>query len=66
MSAYRVVFRQEALRQLDDLFNFIASAGSPENAARYVEAIVTYCEGLAHFPHRGTARDVEKALSYLE
>src|SRR5699024_3023421 len=30
---------------------------SPENAARYTEAIVTYCEGLTNFPHRGSARD---------
>lgn len=32
-------------------------AGSPEIAARYIEAIVTYCEGLTDFPHRGSACD---------
>lgn len=57
MTAHRVVFRREALRQLDELYDYIAEAGSPDNAARYTDAIVTYCEELAQFPHRGTARD---------
>lgn len=57
MTAHRVVFRREALRQLDELYDYIADAGSPAGAARYTDAIVTYCEGLAPFPHRGTARD---------
>lgn len=26
-------------------------------AAGYVDAVITYCEGLAGFPHRGLARD---------
>jgi plasmid stabilization system protein ParE len=57
VTAYRVVFRREALRQLDELYDYIADAGSPDRAARYTAAIITYCEGLAHFPHRGSARD---------
>jgi plasmid stabilization system protein ParE len=57
MTAYRVVFRREALRQLDELYNYIADAGSPDNAARYTDAIVTYCDGFTEFPYRGTARD---------
>lgn len=57
MTAHRVVFRREALRQLDELSDYIADAGSPAGAARYTDAIVTYCETLAQFPHRGTARD---------
>ncbi len=31
--------------------------GSPAVAARYADAIVAYCEGLATFAHRGTRRD---------
>ena len=57
MNGYRVVFRREAIRQLEELYDYIAAAGSPENAARYTEAIVAYCEGLTDFPHRGNARD---------
>ena len=57
MTDYRVVFRREALQQLEELYDYIAEAGSPENAARYTEAIIAYCEGLTDFPSRGTARD---------
>lgn len=57
MTEYRIVFQREALRQLEGLYCYIADAGSPDNAARYTDAIITYCEGLADFPHRGIARD---------
>ena len=57
MNRYRVVFRREAVQHLEELHNYIVDAGSPENAARYTEAILTYCEGLSDFPHRGSARD---------
>ncbi len=52
-----VVFTPEAEDQLAELYRYIAAAGSAEVAARYTEAIVAYCEELAAFPHRGTARD---------
>lgn len=35
----------------------ILEAASPGTAARYTEAIVTFCESLSTFPHRGTLRD---------
>ena len=57
MISYEVVFRQEALDHLEELFDFIADAGAPENAASFTESIVTFCDGLAAFPLRGTARD---------
>lgn len=57
MTSYRVVFRREAIQHLEELYDYIADAGSPENAALYTEAIVTYCEGLIDFPHRGSVRD---------
>ena len=50
MSHYRLVFRQEALQQLEELYDFIADAGSPATAASFTEAIVAFCEGLADFP----------------
>lgn len=53
----RVVFRREALAQLDVLYDFVAAAGSPVAAADLVDAIVTFCEDLAPFPLRGHARD---------
>ncbi|CAN5221863.1 hypothetical protein BH09ACT1_BH09ACT1_17940 [soil metagenome] len=57
MSRYRVVFSQEALEQLEELYDFISDAGSPHNAADYTESIVSFCESLADFPLQGTARD---------
>lgn len=53
----QVVFRREALAQLDELYDYVVAAGSPSAAADLVDAIVTFCEGLTHFPLRGHARD---------
>lgn len=58
MRTYRVTFAPEARDQLASLYRYIAgSAASPAVAARYTEAIVTYCEQLQTFPHRGIQRD---------
>ena len=54
----RVVrFTPEAQVQLDEIETFIALAGAPETAARYVDSIVAFCEELAMFPLRGVARE---------
>ena len=53
----RVVFRGEALAQLDELYDYVAVAGSPVLAADLVDAILTFCEGLVTFPLRGVARN---------
>ncbi len=55
--SYRVVFSPEAEQQLTALHRYIAAAASPDIAARYTEAIVSYCESLRTFPLRGTKRD---------
>lgn len=55
--SYTVKFAPEALDQLDAIEDYIAHAGSPIAAARYVDAIVAYCESLATFPQRGIRRD---------
>lgn len=55
--SFRVVFTPEAEEQLLDLYRYIAKAASPDIAARYTDAIVSYCESLRTFPHRGTKRD---------
>ena len=57
MTAYTVVFTPEAKAQLAALYRYIAAAASPELAARYTDALVTQCEGLQTFPHRGITRD---------
>jgi len=55
--SYRVVFSPEAEEHLAALYGYIAAAASPDIAARYTEALVSYCESLRTFPHRGTMRD---------
>lgn len=55
--SYRVVFSPEAQEQLASLFRYITEAASHEIAASYTEAIVSYCERLQTFPHRGMMRD---------
>ncbi|KVE39582.1 type II toxin-antitoxin system RelE/ParE family toxin [Burkholderia sp. TSV86] len=54
---YRVVFSPEVSDQLADLEEAIASTGRPATAQTYVDALVTFCEQLDQFPHRGVARD---------
>ena len=54
---HRVVFSREALEQVAELYRYIAEAASPDVAAQYTEAIVSYCESLRTFPLRGTQRD---------
>lgn len=54
---HRVVFSPEALEQLAGLYRYIAEAASPNVAAQYTEAIVSYCESLRTFPLRGQKRD---------
>jgi toxin ParE1/3/4 len=53
----RIVFRREALTQLEELQDFVVAAGSPVAAAGLVDALLAFCEDLAPFPLRGTARD---------
>ena len=55
--SHRVVFSPEAEEQLANLYRYIAEAATPDVAARYTEAIVSYCESLRTFPHRGAMRD---------
>jgi toxin ParE1/3/4 len=55
--AYTVIFTPEAQDQITELYRYIAIAASPEVAARYTDAIVTYCESLRTLPHRGIGRD---------
>lgn len=60
---YRVVFSPEAEEQLVALYRYIAAAASPVIAARYIGTILSYCESLGSFPHRGTMRnDVRPGL----
>ena len=53
--SYTVVFAPQAEDQLAELYGYIATQASPATAARYTDAIVSYCEGLSEFPQIGRA-----------
>lgn len=57
MKTYQVIFSPEAEEQLASLYRYLAVEASPNIAERYTDAIVSYCEGLSIFPHRGNRRD---------
>jgi len=64
--SFRIVFSPEAEEQLAALYCYIAAASSPDIAARYTGAIVSYCESLCTFPQRGTTReDVRPGLRII-
>jgi len=54
---FRVIFSPEAQEQLAEIFRYVAMASSPVIAARYGDAIVSYCESLCTYPFRGSSRD---------
>lgn len=54
---YSVVFAPEADDQLEELYRYIAARSSPVIADRYTRAVVSCCESLRRFPHRGMSRD---------
>lgn len=54
---FRVVFAPEAEGQLDEMFRYIAGRATAQVAEHYVGQVIDYCEGLAEYPIRGTARD---------
>jgi toxin ParE1/3/4 len=57
MTTSEVRFAPEALEHLTGLERYLEDVSSPRVAARYVDGIVTYCESLRTFPHRGQLRD---------
>jgi plasmid stabilization system protein ParE len=57
LKTYTIIFSPEAEKQLALLYQYLAAEASPKIAEKYTDAIVTYCEGLTTFPHRGNCRD---------
>jgi toxin ParE1/3/4 len=53
----KVVFTPLAERQLDSLYEYIATHADPARADSYVARVVAYCETLKTFPRRGHKRD---------
>lgn len=53
----RVVFHPAALRELADLYDYVADRASETTADRFAGALRDFCRQLALFPERGTVRD---------
>jgi toxin ParE1/3/4 len=63
MSAPEVQWTEQAATDLHEIFLYIAAAGNPLTARRYVDEIAERCERLAIFPHMG--RRHEEAVANL-
>lgn len=57
MKTYTVIFSPEAEEQLASLYRYLAVEASPKIAEKYTDAVVSYCERLTTFPHRGNCQD---------
>ena len=53
----RVVYSPRAERHLKELYDWIATASSPETAERYMLSIFDHCDRLGDFPMIGVAHD---------
>jgi plasmid stabilization system protein ParE len=52
-----VTFSDEAVRDLQNLFDFLAPAAGEAVARSYIERLFEYCRDCGLFPERGTRRD---------
>lgn len=57
----QIVFTPEAEDQIAELYQYIADKASHEIASRYVDGLISYCESLVVFPHRGLQREDVRA-----
>ena len=58
MKTYEVSLTPDAIRDLTDIYQFIArESGFPEVAWRYIETLRERCHSLQSAPFRGQARD---------
>ncbi|WP_428945969.1 type II toxin-antitoxin system RelE/ParE family toxin [Pantoea sp. FN060301] len=57
MEHYQVIFSPEAEMQVMELWRYLAEVAGEKTATSYTEGIISYCESLSLFPHRGNVRD---------
>lgn len=55
--SHEIKFSPEALGDLIDLYDYIASHDGPERAIGYIDRIEGCCQSLSVFPERGRKRD---------
>ncbi len=54
---HKVVFSEQAWRDADEIYDWIAGKADPETAEGYVGRIIAFCEALRDFPNRGSPRE---------
>lgn len=54
---YKLVYRKQALRDISELWNYIAVSAAPKVADDYISEITNYCDRLTAFPHLGRSRE---------
>ena len=54
---HRVLFHPKAIRELEEIHDYIAVHASEKLAKHYVAKIRDYCMGFETFPNRGVLRD---------
>ena len=53
---YRIEFSPEALGDLFDLYDYIATRDGAGRAIGYIDRIESFCQSLSQFPERGLSR----------
>ena len=64
--AYQIVVTEDAERDLEEIYNYIADTDSPANADRVLDGIVAATEELTTFPDRGVIPKELRALGINE
>jgi toxin ParE1/3/4 len=54
---HRVVFSEQAWRDANEIYHWIATRADPQTAEAYIGRIIDFCDSLGDFPNRGTPRD---------
>ena len=62
MTRYPILLTEDAERDLEDIYTYIAEADSPANAERVLDGLLKAAEGLATHPDRGSQPKELRAL----
>jgi toxin ParE1/3/4 len=54
---YTAIFSRGADGDLNDIEEYLAVRFSEANARQYIQRVISFCQGLANAPQRGTRRD---------
>ena len=64
--AFEVLLSEDAVRDIEDIYRYIAEYDSAENADRVLVALEDVCSGLAMMPERGNVPKELRSLGMTE